>query len=52
MLCNEFFKYQDQIKKNGNKKNRSYWAASKEILFTQANCMNIKHLNVELKDSE
>ena len=49
MLRDEFLKYQDQITRQSRKQNRKLWGHFKEIQFTQADWMKIKHLNDELK---
>lgn len=49
MLRDEFLKYQDQISRLSRKQNRKLLGHFKEIQFTQADWMKIKHLNDELQ---
>ena len=49
MLRDEFLKYQDQITRQSRKQNRKLLGYFKEIQFTQADWVKIKHLNDELK---
>ncbi|KNZ48585.1 hypothetical protein VP01_5550g1 [Puccinia sorghi] len=50
MFHDEFVKFQDQITRQSRKQNRKLLGHFKEIQFTQADWMQIKHLNDELKD--
>ncbi|KNZ47287.1 hypothetical protein VP01_6542g1, partial [Puccinia sorghi] len=49
ILCDEFFKFQDQITRQSGKNNCKLLGHFKEIQFTQANWIQIKHLNDEFK---
>ena len=52
MLRDEFLKFQDQIARQSHKQKRKKLGYFKEIQFTQADWMQIKHLNDELKVSD
>ncbi|KNZ53612.1 hypothetical protein VP01_3188g2, partial [Puccinia sorghi] len=49
MLHDEFVKFQEQISRQIRKQNRQLLGHFKEIQFTQADWMQIKHLNNELE---
>ncbi|KNZ61864.1 hypothetical protein VP01_1348g2 [Puccinia sorghi] len=49
MLCDECVQFPDQITRQGCKKNRKLLGHFKEIQFTQADWIQIKHLKDELK---
>ncbi|KNZ46530.1 hypothetical protein VP01_719g4 [Puccinia sorghi] len=51
MLHDEFVKFQDQITSQSHKQNPKVLGDFQEIHFTQANWMQIKHLNNELRFS-
>ena len=52
MLRDELLKFQDQIARQSRKQKRKKLGYFKEIQFTQADWMQIKHLNDELKVSD
>ena len=52
MLRDELLKFQDQIARQSRKQKRKMLGYFKEIQFTQADWMQIKHLNDELKVSD
>lgn len=52
MLHDEFVKFQEQISRQIRKQNRQLLGHFKEIQFTQADWMQIKHLNDELEVSD
>ncbi|KNZ52793.1 hypothetical protein VP01_3447g1 [Puccinia sorghi] len=52
MLCDEFFKFQDQIRRQSRKKTVSCWGTSRKYSSLKPiNSMQIKHLNNDLKVS-
>lgn len=52
MLHDEFVKFQEQISRQIRKQNCQLLGHFKEIQFTQADWMQIKHLNDELEVSD